>query len=175
MKKDKLRCLALLIIVQLFSLGLSAQTIHFNYTDGNNSSYNLEDVRKITFDSDLMNLHLFDGSIYSWNVSTIEYYEYDETPLNIEVLINKANSFDVVIFPNPTNSDLQVKYNLTKDDLIRIELFDLQGKLIFSKNLGKQIQGQQETILNLSQIPSGNYVCNIIGERTTISKRIVKQ
>ncbi len=175
MKKDKLRCLVLLIIAQLFSLGLFAQSIHFNYTDGTNSLYNLEDVRKITFESDLMNLHLFDGSIYSWNVSTIGYYEYSENPLNIEVLIEKANTFDVVIFPNPTNSNLQVKYNLPTDDEIRIELYDFQGKLIFNKSLGKQIKGQQETILNLSQIPSGTYICNIIGKINSISKRIVKQ
>ncbi len=175
MKKDTLRSFVIIIIAQLFSLGLFAQSIYFNYIDGTNSAYILEDVRKITFESDLMNLHLLDGSIYSWNVSTIGYYEYNETPQNIEVLINKANTFDVVIFPNPTNGDLKIKYNLPTDNEIRIELYDLKGKLIFNKNIGKQMQGQQETILNLSQVPSGTYFCNIIGEKYSISKRIVKQ
>jgi len=66
--------LFLFISLMLFTTELNAQSIHFNYTDGTNASYNLEDVRKITFDADVMNLHLWDGSVYSWNVSTIGYY-----------------------------------------------------------------------------------------------------
>ena len=57
---------------------VNAQTIDFNYTDGTTSSYNLNDIRKITFDVDIMNLHLWDGTIYSWDVNTIGQYEYNE-------------------------------------------------------------------------------------------------
>ena len=63
------------------------------------SSYGLEDVRKITFDGDLMNLHLLDGSLYTWNVSTI---------LNVSFNLPKANDMSIALY------DLQGKVVLEK-------------------------------------------------------------
>ena len=79
MKKNNSKPIALLGMALLFSVGLQAQSIHFNYTDGTNNSYSLVDVRKITFDADLMKLHLWDGTVYAWNVSTIGDYQYNES------------------------------------------------------------------------------------------------
>jgi hypothetical protein len=175
MRKNISKQLSLFGIAQLFNLGLYCQNIYFDYTDGSNSVYDLEDVRKITFDSDLMNLHLLDGSIYSWNVSTIGYYNYEETPLNIEQIINNANTLQVLVFPNPAYSSLQVQYSLPKADIIRIGIYDLQGKLLIEKNMGNQTIGQYQTILDLSCMTAGVYLCRITGEINSISKRIVKQ
>ena len=66
--------LLLLSFIGIVGIG-NAQSIHFNFIDGTNTSYNLEDLRKITFDADVMNLHMLDGSLYAWNVSTIGHYQ----------------------------------------------------------------------------------------------------
>jgi hypothetical protein len=170
----KLKPLALLGITLLCTVGLRAQSIHFNYTDGTYASYNLEDVRKITFDADLMNLHLWDGSVYAWNVSTIGYYEYDESSLNVQEWLSSANAWEFVIFPNPTSTTLNVRYNLPKEDEITIALLDMQGKLIQQKNLGKQVSGEHQEILDLTSIPQGTYVCRISGQQNTITKPVIK-
>ncbi len=65
MKKTEFKLLFILIIAQLYTSFSHAQSIYFNYTDGTNAAYNLADIRKITFDVDLMQLHMNDGSIYS--------------------------------------------------------------------------------------------------------------
>jgi hypothetical protein len=166
--------IALLGIVLLFTFGLRAQSIHFNYTDGTNASYNLEDVRKITFDADLMNLHLWDGTVYAWNVSTIGHYQYDESSLNVQEWINNANAWELVIFPNPTSTTLNVRYNLPKEDELTIALFDMQGKLILQKNLGKQVSGEHQETLDLTSIPQGTYVCRISGQQNMITKTVIK-
>ncbi len=175
MKKDKLRSLVLLIMAQLFSLGLFAQSIHFNYIDGNNSTYNLVDVRKITFMADEMNLQLFDGSVYSWNVSSIGHYQYDENSIGIVDLLSKANEWMVNVYPNPATNLLNVKYNLPNEDKILISLFDIKGKLLLEINAGNQAKGEHEETLDLSTLPDGQYVCHISGQRNTISKNIIKQ
>jgi hypothetical protein len=162
------------LLLMLFTIGLRAQSIHFNYTDGTNAFYNLEDVRKITFDADVMNLHLLDGSMYAWNVSTIGHYQYDESSLNVQEWLNIANAWDVMIFPNPTSANLNVCFNLPKEDEITIALFDKQGKLILQKSLGKQVPGEYQEILDLSNIPQGTYVCRISGKQNTITKKIIK-
>lgn len=174
MKKNKSKPIVLLAIALLFTVGLRAQSIHFNYTDGTNASYNLEDVRKITFDADLMNLHLWDGTVYAWNVSTIGYYEYDESSLNVQEWLNNANELDVAIFPNPTCTNLNVLYNLPKEDIITISLYDMEGKLVLDKNLGKLSSGEHQETLDLTSIPQGTYVCRISGQKNTITKTVIK-
>ena len=154
----------------LFTVGLRAQSIHFNFTDGTNASYNLEDVRKITFDADLMNLYLLDGSVYAWNVSTIGDYQYNES----SEWLNSANAWEVVIFPNPTSTNLNVLYNLPKEDDITIALFDMQGKLILQKRVGKQVSGEQQQTLDVSNLPEGSYVCRVKGQHQTVTKTVIK-
>jgi hypothetical protein len=162
-------------LVMLCSLGIQAQSIHFNFNNGTNASYNLADVRKITFSADVMNLHLQDGTIYSWNVSTIGHYEYDANSVNVEHLLDETNNWNLQLFPNPTSDEVQLKYNLPKEDKIQIALYDLQGKLILEKNLGSKNEGENLDNLDLRQIATGIYICRISGEKNSISKQIIKK
>jgi hypothetical protein len=152
-----------------------AQSIHFNYTDGTNASYSLQDVRKITFDSDLMNLHLWDGSVYAWNVSTIDYYQHNDVVLNAQEWLNNANAWEVNVYPNPTSSSLNVGFNLPQPDEISIELYDIQEKLVLTKNLGNKQPGVHQEVLDLSGIPQGAFICRISGQHNRITKKIIKQ
>jgi hypothetical protein len=165
----------LLLLLGAFSISSKAQSIFFNYTDGTNAAYNLADVRKITFVADEMNLQLLDGSVYSWNVSSIGHYQYDEYPLGIDELLNKANAWQVSVFPNPATNVLNVRYNLPTEDKISIAVFDLQGKLLLEINKGNRAKGEHEETLDISSLPVGQYVCHISGQTNTISKNIIKQ
>jgi len=163
------------LLFGIISISSRAQSIFFNYNDGSHAAYNLEDVRKITFAADLMNLHLWDGSVYGWNVSTIGYYQYNETSLNVQEWLNNANAWEVTIFPNPTSEILDVRFNLPKMDEISIELYDTQGKLILVKKIGKMLPGEHVEMLNLYNLPQGAYYCRINGLQNAISKKVVKQ
>lgn len=175
MTKNKSKPLVLLGFALLLSTVSFAQSIHFNYLDGTNNSYNLSDVRKITFDADVMNLHLWDASIYAWNVSTIGHYQYDESSMSVSELLNNANSWDVNIFPNPACTNLNVQFNLPKEDIITIALYDVQGKLILEKTLGQQTSGAHQEMLELNLVPKGTYVCRIVGQHNSITKQVLKQ
>ena len=131
-------------------------------------------MRKITFDVDLMNLHLLDGTVYAWNVSTIGYYQYDESSLNVQEWLSNANAWELVIFPNQTSTTLNVRYILPKEDELTIALFDMQGKLILQKSLGKQVSGEQQQTLDVSNLPEGSYVCHIKGQHQTVTKTVIK-
>lgn len=175
MAKNKSKSWVLLLAFMLMGTLSFAQNIQFNYTDGRNASYNLVDVRKINFDADVMLLHLWDGSVYSWNVSTIGNYEYDETPLNVNEWINTANAWEVSVFPNPTSTNLNVRFNLPKEDEISIALYDTQGKLILEKKMGKIASGEYQEILDLKNLTQGTYVCRITGKQNAITKQVIKQ
>ena len=165
----------LFLILGLASIYSKAQSMYFNYTNGTDAAYNLTDVRKITFVADEMNLQLLDGSVYSWNVSSIGHYQYDENSIGIDELLNKANAWQVSVFPNPATNLLNVRYNLPTEDKMLISVFDLQGKLLFEVNAGNRSKGEHVETLDLSTLPAGQYVCRISGQTNTISKNIIKQ
>lgn len=166
--------LTLFFISFLSSICVRAQSVHFNFTNGTETSYNISDIRKITFVDDLMNLHLLDGSIYSWNVSTIGQYEYSESSVNVQEIVNKVNAFHVSVFPNPVSNSLQIVYNLPIEDNISIVLYDLQGKLINEKNIGKQSTGEHQEIMDVNNLSEGVYLCLIKGKQNSITKRVIK-
>ena len=161
---------ALLVVTACF-----AQSIYFNYTNGATASYALVDVRKITFDDDVMNLHFVDGSLYSWNVSTIGYYQYDESQVNVQEWLNQANAWEVSVYPNPTDARLNLQFNVPVADDVSLSLHDAQGKLILEKKLGALPTGVHNETLYLGHLPQGMYVCRIAGRQHTITKQIVKQ
>jgi hypothetical protein len=175
MKGTKSKPWVLLGVALLMRTIIFAQSIHFNYTDGTNASYNLEDVRKITFDADVMNLHLLDGSLYAWNVSTIGHYEYDETSVNVQDWLNNANTWEVNVYPNPTSTSLNVRFNLPQAEEISIVLVDMQGKLMLEKKLGYKTSGEHQETLDLKDLTQGSYVCRITGKQNSITKQVVKK
>jgi hypothetical protein len=89
-----------------------------------------------------MNLHLQDGTISSWNVSTIGYYDYNVNLVNVEPILDEVNNWNVQLFPNPIKDEIQLKYNLSKEEKIQIALYDLAGKLILVKNFGTKNAGE---------------------------------
>lgn len=180
MKKNKhptkgIKPLVLLALALLMGQMNYAQSIDFDYTDGTNTSYNIDDVRKITFDADVMNLHFLDGSVYSWNVSTVGNFQYDETSLIVEELINTVNAWEITVFPNPTSNYLQVRFNLPTEDEITISLYDVQGKILLVKHFGKHVSGMHQRTLDLTNVTEGTYVCRIVSQNNSITKKIIKQ
>jgi hypothetical protein len=173
MTNDKLKSIIFLLPMLLSVLGVGAQTIYFNYSNGTTSSYNLIDVRKITFDSALMNLHLWDGSLYTWNLSTIEYYLYDESTLSVQELLSDANALGVVLFPNPAISNLYAKFHLSMADDLSIKLYDLNGNLVSLKKLGIIDSGEHCISLDINGVLPGSYICQISGKKQTVIKQVV--
>jgi hypothetical protein len=162
----------LLFIISKNSFG---QSIHFHYTDGANTSYNLVDVRKITFDADVMNLHLLDGSVYAWNVSTIGYYQYDASSLNLQQVLNDMNALAVMVFPNPTNSILNVQFNLPASEETFLRLYDMKGQLFTEKNLGVLSPGSHLAELLLENLAQGTYVIQLLTQHNSVTKQVFKQ
>ena len=165
----------MLVAALLAGTDCFAQSIYFNYTNGTTASYALADVRKITFDDDVMNLHFVDGSLYSWNVSTIGYYQYDESQVNVQEWLNQANAWEVSVYPNPTDARLNLQFNVPVADDFSVSVHDAQGKLMLEKKLGALPTGVHNEALDLGHLPQGIYVCRIAGQQRSITKQIVKK
>lgn len=173
MIKNKTKVLLVLLTALLLCTMSYAQSINLYYTDASNASYNLQDIRKINYTGDTMNLQFTDGTIYSWNINTLSKFQYDLNALSAPELINFANIMNVIIYPNPTINLLQININLKLEEDITIALYDLQGKIILEKKLGKQNFGEHQQTLEMKNIPPGSYDLMIIGKKNTIIKKII--
>lgn len=63
--------------------------------------------------------------------------------------------------PNPTSDVLSISFYLQKREKTQIRLMNNKGKVVLTKDLGTQ-QGQVETILRLSNLLPGIYMCQVI-------------
>lgn len=116
----------------------------------------------------------------------IEYIEFENPENNIDsaniekvnesrtALIN-ANKLEV--YPNPTSGEFTVKYNTLKKSDVRLNIFDVNGSLVKEVvTIDSQYEGKYQIPVNLSDLPNGIYIVNLIsnGERTTERVVIVR-
>jgi len=145
----------------------TAQSICFNFTNGTNASLNVNELRKITFDTNSMKIHLWDGNMYSWNISSIDNYLYNKSLPEIE-------EGHVTAYPNPSSSDLHLLIKLPTEDDIKIELFDTRGTLINEKKISNINPGMFLETLDLNQLNVGFYTLRITGQNLSDVLKVIK-
>ena len=165
----------------LISVGIgktvNAQSaIYFSYNDGSQNSYALQDVRKLDFNGNDINLHLNDGSIFTWNVNTIGYYDYNtNTPLKIDDILHKANDWDVNVFPNPSDGHQTLKLKLPQATELSISIIDLSGKQVFKQQLGNLTKGEHSIPLDWSNFADGSYNVVLNSNDFSVTKKLIKK
>jgi len=74
-------------------------------------------------------------------------------------------------FPNPFNPETQIQYTLPENSNIRIEVFDINGKLVNKIFSGYQLKGSYRTYWNAANFPSGIYIIRIQTGAHLLSKK----
>jgi hypothetical protein len=91
--------------------------------------------------------------------STIEFNEgqYIE---NIERISNN----DLLIFPNPAEDLVKIRYNIPNDGFVKISLYNVLGEKLADVVNNYGLKGINNSDLNLSSIPSGVYSIKMVLE-----------
>jgi len=79
---------------------------------------------------------------------------------------------DLAVFPNPSSENISVDFTLSKVQKVKIQMIDLNGKLIKEADLGS-INGTSKYSLNINGIAKGSYFIHVIAEDGTETKKIV--
>lgn len=77
--------------------------------------------------------------------------------------INKIDAPDFTIFPNPASASATFCFKLETSETQVLSIADMNGKIVFQKNLGSLSQGTNQVTLNLSNLPNGLYNCQLMG------------
>jgi hypothetical protein len=117
-----------------------AQTVYFHFTNGTTQSYAVEDIRKLTFAGDEQVLWLNDGTQYTWNVSTIGQYEFQEG-VGIEHIASGLAPLRLHLYPNPASAEVTVETELPQGGRLVVDILDLQGRVVRSLYAGERPAG----------------------------------
>ena len=115
--------------------------------------------------------------IYDWKgiftVTLTAYNECDTITVEQEVEVKVTTSVEeasaahnVNVFPNPNNGNFNVALELSNDREVTLELFDLQGRMLTTEQLGK-VNGTVQHAMNVTQLAQGVYIL-----KTTIGDEV---
>ncbi|MEO8665347.1 MAG: T9SS type A sorting domain-containing protein, partial [Ignavibacteria bacterium] len=100
---------------------------------------------------------------FSYRLKQIDYNgEFKYFDLNSEIVIGTPIRFDMLQnYPNPFNPSTIIAYTLPVDGNVKLNVYDISGKLVMTVNDGFRSAGYYTTEFNSSNLSSGVYYYRI--------------
>lgn len=92
-----------------------------------------------------------------------------KAPVKME---NKGLTFKV--YPNPNDGVFTLKLNNAEKVKTNIEITDIEGRIVFEKNLGK-VEGAYTEEIDLKKFGAGTYLINVIKNNERSTQKVVVQ
>jgi hypothetical protein len=130
------------------------------------SSNNLKD--KSTYAETLTNLQ--SGTyFFRLKIKDIDNsYTYSEV---IKIVVS-GTALQTIVYPNPAQSELTISLYNPVNQTIKISLIDMLGRDVMSIFNGTSEVGQRIIPVNVSALPKGIYVCQIIGSKDKVQTKV---
>ena len=98
-------------------------------------------------------------------------YHYLGSPTAIDE--SKKNKFNFSVSPNPISKTAEIKYENAEQGNMKIEMFDITGKLVKTIVNEDQSKGEHKVNFDRSSLSAGNYFFTISNASGTETKKIV--
>ena len=79
------------------------------------------------------------------------------------------------LYPNPVADKACLQYQLSGNSAVKITVTDMAGRIVLQQNPSTQAAGIHLMELDLSQLPSGVYLCQIRTDRGSETLKVVRQ
>ena len=161
------KCLKL-VTALLLALGLSslhAQTMYVKQSSGIQTSYDINDVRMITFSSGNLEITKTDNSSATFTVAGLDYLSFTDYTTDLQQVCEDIGT--IRIYPNPVDAEL----NIELPEVGTVQILSLDGKVM----LTRQVITSGITIININHLQAGIYICRYINGKDTRAEKIIKQ
>lgn len=102
------------------------------------------------------------------------FYKYVNATLDCETSIKSnelVKSHNLNVYPNPTASNINFKYNFTANTTASVKVTDVTGRTVLVQDFGKQTVGERNFSVNVSSLNTGMYYAELITDEVrAISK-----
>lgn len=166
MKNNPLKAGFILLLCVCTTIGLNAQgSMEVLKNDASKQSFELSNVRKLTFPTGNLVITPFIGSPVTISFAELRNLNFGNVKiLEVPELISES-TFE--IYPNPTESDLVIK---GYERILQLTIFDLQGKRMLQMK-----PSTTDVTLNISEFARGVYVLQVTTTSQTLLKKIIKK
>ena len=65
-------------------------------------------------------------------------------------------------YPNPFNSSTNISFTLLEPGEVELRVYDMSGKRVIQRELGTRASGRHDHALQMDNLPSGNYLYNVV-------------
>ncbi len=79
----------------------------------------------------------------------------------------------LTLFPNPAENTVNLKFDLRQSSKVRIQIIDIQGKIVRSVDRGVLPEGTQQLSLDVSALENGSYVMRMNAGQLSVTKTFV--
>lgn len=108
------------------------------------------------------------------NELIITIQEQPKTNCNAQALaINEINVPEFTVYPNPALDILTIAYELESPSTVSLDIYNLAGQTVYSKNKGVQTACMQTATLDISDFAPGMYSLALRTDKGTTVQRVV--
>jgi hypothetical protein len=111
-------------------------------------------------------------------LESIETLEEVKTVPQGKILPGDIISFDnnnkIEVYPNPTTNDWTVKIIAEKEETVKIQLTDLNGRIVYTDNKALTV-GNNTFVVKVNNLTQGSYILQIIGNTIRFSNVLLKE
>lgn len=111
------------------------------------------------------------------NTSSHTKAAFNSNVININTGITQIeNGFKLDIYPNPYQGRVNIEYNLSKNSMVNISVFDLTGKLVQVVVNETENAGTKRHFFSASELgmPAGAYIVKLRVDKNEISRKILE-
>ncbi|MCF8277899.1 MAG: T9SS type A sorting domain-containing protein [Flavobacteriales bacterium] len=126
-------------------------------------------VKFIASDSTRLGQDLDGGSLVEGALDDLEVWEIVG---GAQSGIDETEVAQLAMYPNPSAGNVRVDLELASSTEIRMEVFNLVGSMVFSKNYGQMATGKQTINLDLGTVSNGIYQMRILTENGQLVRRL---
>jgi alkaline phosphatase D len=95
--------------------------------------------------------------------------------LPVGIKYNQQQVELIGIYPNPAADYIRFQYFMKEADALKVEVYNLQGKMVESLDYGIRTRGLNEDALSVSKLPNAEYIVVFRTGNQVTSRKFVKQ
>ncbi len=163
--------IAIAIVLVVLCGNLNAQSLFLYLNNGDINEYPLTEISKITYSPTEMIINQTDESQIINELSDIRKFNY---ALSTQIINHKKNNdMNLLVYPNPTANQINIKYKLCENSEVKISILDISGRYLNTISDENKITGEHHLTWDFN-LENGNYFIHIESKnQTQIEKLIV--
>jgi len=100
-------------------------------------------------------------------------YHSFTTPVSVHEAHNSISGASIALVPNPASDEVQVRWQQTRANTTRLQVFDLAGREVLVLPAEQYSAGAQQRTLDVRSLAQGVYVCRLTSGTESVVQRLV--